>query len=223
MELLTLYAGIAERGRACIEECGEQIDGWLQCPERDTRMGITLLIRIPGEMQGRILAMEQELLAVEPHQYYYPASDFHITVLDLLAATPGFVYTDALVESYDRVLARTLSLFGPFSISLCGILPSEGAILVKGYYEKALTQIRQMIRQALRDERLPLEERYETISSHVTIARFAARLQNRAALLHILSENAVRDFGEFQVCDLQLVYHNWFDSQKTVLANYRLG
>lgn len=223
MELMTLYAGIAERGMACIEDCGEQVDGWLRCPERDTRMGITLLIRIPTEMQGRILRMEQELLAEEPHQYYYPASDLHVTVLDLLAATPGFVYTDALVADYDRILTQAVSLCEPFSISLCGIVPSESAILVKGYYEAALTQIRQRIRKALRDERLPLEERYETISAHVTIARFAEKLQNRAELSQILSANTARDFGEFQVRDLQLVYHNWYDSQKTILAEYRLG
>ena len=223
MELETLYAGIAERGTACIRAGGERVDPWLRHPKQDTRMGITLLIRVSGEVQAPILEMERALAAVEPHQYYYPASDFHITVLDLLAATPGFVCTDALTEDYDRILTRALPLFKPFSISFRGMIPSESAILVKGYYDDTLMRIRQEVRRALRDEGLPLQERYETISCHVTIARFAGPLRDRIGLLRVLQENAEHVVGDFSVRDLELVCHNWYDSQKTVLRAYRLG
>ncbi|MBE6829826.1 MAG: 2'-5' RNA ligase family protein [Ruminococcaceae bacterium] len=222
MEQASLYSEIAERGTDCIRNSKEQIDPWLKHPEDDTRRGIALLIRIPDEAKEQILRMENALRKAEPDQYYYPASDFHITVLDILAAKPGFPCTHALAESYGGVLAEVLSCFQPFSVSLRGIIPSESALLVKGYSEETLAQIRRALRNGLHSHHLALDERYQTVSSHITFVRFMEQLQNRRELLRILEKNAGRGFGRFEVKSLQLVYHDWYDSRKTVLAEYSL-
>ncbi|MBW7573638.1 2'-5' RNA ligase family protein [Caproiciproducens faecalis] len=223
MELSNLYSEIQTRGITCIGDCREQRDNFLKHPASDTRMGISLLIRVPNEVAEQIVKVEHKLCKAEPGQYYYPTPDLHITVLDVLAAKPDYVYTSSLVDSYNNVLTKVLSSFPSFSIFLKGIIPSPNAILVKGYYQKTLAQIRQSIRKELHSERLPLDERYETISSHITISRFSDKLQNRTELLRVLSEYAEYDFGEFEVKRLQLAYHNWYDSKKTILAEYPLS
>lgn len=222
-ELSALYSGIAERGFACMQNSGEFVDAWLGQPERDTRTGITLLIRVPEEAGERILRVEDRLQKAEPGQYYYPAKDLHITVIDLLAARPGLVCPEELIGRYDATLTRILTGFGPFPISFRGIMASEGALMVKGYCGETLQDIRRSIRCGFRQEFLPLEERYETISAHVTFARFAKPINNREALSRVLKEDEALNLGDFPVKSLQLVQHNWYDSKKTVLAEYPLN
>ena len=63
---------------------------------------------------------------------------------------------------------------------------------------------------------LSLEERYKTISSHVTIARLHNKFQSPEKLLVYIEKPRV--FGTQTVSNLEISFHNWYDSRKEVLS-----
>ncbi len=50
----------------------------------DSRMSLAVLIRIPLNVAEKINRCIDDLRGIEPNLYYYPAKDFHITVMDVL-------------------------------------------------------------------------------------------------------------------------------------------
>ena len=59
-------------------------DKSLNNAKNDNRMSLDLLIRIPSEISDKIEECISELKNIEPNVYYYPKTDFHITVIDIL-------------------------------------------------------------------------------------------------------------------------------------------
>ncbi len=92
--------------------------------------------------------------------------------------------------------------------------------MVKGYYEYELQKFREIFRKSLKEKGLKLEERYETISFHITIARILEKVKNPKNLIRFIEEE--RKFGIIEVDSLELSFHNWYDTKKKVLANLKL-
>ena len=67
---------------------------------------------------------------------------------------------------------------------------------------------------------LKLEERYKTISSHITIARLKNKLNNPEKFISFVEQKNY--FGKMKVESIELCYHNWYDTQKQVLLNIKL-
>ena len=88
--------------------------------------------------------------------------------------------------------------------------------MAKGYYEDGMRQLRAAIRKAVREAGLPLEERYETFSCHVTTVRFPEKI------FAFLEEESRVPFGKFQVDEIELVYHDWYDAKKKILGRISL-
>lgn len=90
--------------------------------------------------------------------------------------------------------------------------------MVKGYYTQELTKIRDALRTALPNAQLAFEERYRTSSCHITVARLSRVLNEPSVFLNFIEKNQRTDFGSFTVQNLELIYHNWYDSNKEILA-----
>ena len=88
------------------------------------------------------------------------------------------------------------------------------------YKKQELERLRVSLRKALAEQGLLLEERYQKFSAHVTAVRIPKRLEHAEEFLsHIETERA---FGEMKAEALELVFHNWYDSKKTVLGRVKL-
>lgn len=225
VDLAALYAGITKQNRDALLAGDEYVDQTIDDPD-DTRMGLTLTIRphgLNGEAAAeKISAVIRKLAAIEPGQYFYPASDYHITLLDLLSARAGFHYTQAQVQACIEVAAKALSGLRPFAINFRGLAISKAAVLVCGYYEDAFWQLRQRLRQAIDESILPHDERYPAQTAHITIARFRQPLARAQALLDFIEHEQQADYGSITVRQVELVYHNWFDSKKELLHTFYL-
>ena len=55
----------------------------------DSRMSLVVLIRIPLNVAEKVNRCIDDLRGIEPNLYYYPAKDFHITVMDVLKGEEG--------------------------------------------------------------------------------------------------------------------------------------
>lgn len=87
-KLDALYARIEREGRDALLR-GGSADAFLCHPEADTRMSVVLLFRPTDEITARVGGMLREFQTRFPALYSYPASDMHVTVLDLLRGRPG--------------------------------------------------------------------------------------------------------------------------------------
>ena len=181
----------------------------------DSRMSLVVLIRISPDVAERINGCLDDLKGIEPNLYYYPAKDFHITVMDVLKGEEGREIPTNINE-YIRCIEECSTDISPFKIRFDGLTASENAVLVRGYYDDQLMVFRQKLRDILKHRGLSLEERYKTISSHVTIARLHSKFQNPERLLDYIEKP--RSFGTMTVSNMEISFHNWYDTRKKVLS-----
>lgn len=219
-----LYEDIGRRGRDAFLHTGGQPDPWLSRPGADDRMALTLVLRPSPEAAEAALRALKPLRRLEPRQYFYPASDLHITVLDLIPGQSGLPCpSPPLIQRYRDLLAPVLADTASFPVFLRGLTASESAVLVKGYYHSGtLDGLRARLREALAQGGLPARERYGTRSCHLTAMRLAAPVSDPSAFLNALRQLEDHPLGVFPVCQAELVYHDWYDARKQILASFPL-
>ncbi len=196
-------------------------DNFLKNAKKDNRMSLVLLIRISPEISTKIEKCISEFKQIEPNLYYYPKEDFHITVIDILKGIEGRTIPKNLNE-YIECIKKCISEIKPFKIEFNGLTASDNAVMVKGFYEYELQKFREAFRKALKDKGLTLEERYETISSHVTIMRIPDKLENPNDFSKFIEHEQERMFGIMNINSFELSFHNWYDTKKEVLLNIEL-
>lgn len=216
--LNALYDGILDRDRAKLL-AGGAADPFLAQAAADDRMGLSLVFRPAAPVAARIAAHTALLCRTEPELYCYPAQDLHVTVLDILKGEPGRPLPPE-IDRYIGCIGECCRQARPFAVEFDGMTASDSVVMVRGFYTGGLAQVRALVRRDLARQALPLEERYETVSAHVSAARFPCRLRAPAALLHFVAQPVY--FGQTEVDTLELVFHNWYDSQKSVLARFPL-
>ena len=205
---------ILERNKQKIFSGGSG-DKFLKTAKNDNRMSLVLLIRISPELGDEIEKCISELKTIEPNAYYYPKNDFHITVIDILKGEENRKIPDNLKE-YEECIRKCVSEIKPFKIEFNGLTASNNAVMVKGYYEYELQKFREIFRKSLKEKGLKLEERYETISSHITIMRVHDKIEKPKELLEFVEKE--RMFGIMEVNSFELSFHNWYDTKKEILS-----
>ena len=217
-ELENFYNKILEDNREKLLQ-GGNIDKFLLSEKDDTRMSLALLIRIEQSISSAIINYINELKDIEPNLYYYPAQNFHITVMDILRGMPNRTIPDN-VNNYIKCIKYCASEIKPFSIEFNGVTASDNAVLIRGYYENELEVFRTLLRQSLSNNNLILEERYKTSSAHITIARIRKKLNNPSQFIeHIVP---FKMFGTITIKELELTFHNWYDSKKIIIHKFNL-
>lgn len=216
-ELAKLYQKINQRGIAAIKDGQLDIDDFLGGIKEDNRWGLTLLGHLPAHLNRNISFALQEIKLEEPGQYYYPAADRHVTIMDIVGAKAGQNFTLDKFNAYCHLLRQELVNYGAIHWSFNGLMVSQAAIMVKGYYSSELERLRSALRQRIPAVGLELAERYPTISGHVTVARFATPLRQPQVLLKVVQDDGQLPFGSFTMTDLDLVVHDWYN-RKTKLV-----
>lgn len=222
-QLEVLYDEINHRGRTALAAGREELDPYLAGRMVDSRAGLTLLGHLPAHVCRNLEFYLQTIAQLAPDQYYYPAKDMHITVMDLLAAQAGFSLTAAQFDHYQRVVAPLVASTPPIHWRIQGLIVSPSAIMARGFYSPELADLRNRLRQALPAAGLKLAERYPTFSGHVTVVRFKRPLKESAALLAKLAAAKNLDFGAFSMHSLDLVVHDWYNHQITSTAHLPLA
>lgn len=222
MQEFKLYEEISNKGLDRIRNGQEYIDNWIN-NANDKRMGISLLIRPSEQIKLKIKDLLDKMKKIEPSQYYYPIKDIHVTLFDFITARQNFNYTDKQVKVFQKIVESVLEDIEKFEINFDGIVASDGAIMVKGYYQKQMECIRQRLRREIIEHNLKIDERYTTRSCHITIARFSRNIQQRDELIKFIEDYKRYPFGKIKVSEIELIYHNWYDSKKEILHRYRIN
>ena len=191
---------------------GVTTDDLLDDPS-DNRRGITLLIRPNDEVKERILRWLKMLQETEPEQYYYPASDMHITLLSVISCYSGFHYRQIDLSSYDHLIRESLTGENSFSIRMEGITTSPSGVMIQGFSESdRLNELRDKLRLRFQQSGLQqsIDKRYVLKTAHATVVRFREPLQQRESFLNLLEQYRDFDFGTFRVEEIELVTNDWY-------------
>ena len=215
------YNNIFTKNKEKISQGGVK-DDLLSNVKNDERMSIVLLIRISPNISDNIEKCINKLKDIEPESmYFYPPSDFHITVIDILKGEIGRNVPEN-INDYINSINECAKQIKPFEIEFKGLTASDNAVLVKGFYDNELQKFRELLRENLAKYNLKLEERYKTISSHITIARNKDKLKNPEKLISFIENESKTNFGKMKVDYFELSFHNWYDTKKQALAKINL-
>lgn len=186
---------------------------------RDLRRGLTLIARPGPALQARFNAVADRLAGAEPHQYRYPATDMHMTVLSLLTVAEDAAAQLFRLADYRGAVHDALKGMAAVDIDFAGMTISRSAVLAKGYPRgPALELLRDRLRTALRDRGLhaSLDQRYRLVTAHTTLFRFVAPLQNAERFASLLATMRDEPLGAMCVDAVELVVNDWYMSSNVV-------
>ncbi|WP_207433493.1 2'-5' RNA ligase family protein [Sabulibacter ruber] len=226
MELRAHYTQLWESTEARFKENQYEFDALLDSPT-DTRLGITLLARPQGEALENILSFVQEMASLEPEQYYYPASDVHITLLSIISCYPGFKVDQIELQQYIDLVKEALVSIKPFNVEFKGITASPSCVMVQGFPQgDDLQNLRDNLRTVFRNSGLQqsIDQRYAISTAHSTVIRFRKPLQRPQAFLQKLQTCREHDFGTALIKQVELVSNDWYQRKENtqLLATFPL-
>ncbi len=186
----------------------------------DRRRGLALLIPlVPGEALRVLL---DDWRGRFPEWYVYPDRDLHVTVVSLISARDGYAPGEEAVRRCQACVRAAFAPIPPFTIAFEGLIASPTGLLLKGYYDQGLDTMRTRIREEAARRGLPLLERYETLSAHVSLARYIRPETDREKVESLVWKYKDCLFEEYPVRDLVLVHHDWYNHDSRLLARLSL-
>lgn len=206
---------------------GADLDSLLHSSQ-DSRRGITLLARPPAAVTAAIERILADFRRLEPVQYYYPASDIHLTVLSIISCYAGFTLSQIAPAAYCRAVQEITRQAQPFTIRYEGLTASPGGIIVQGFPEdEGLENLRDAVRKYFRHSSLQqsIDTRYSLHTAHSTVIRFTHPLTDAPALVARLAQFQEEYFGTFEVGAVELVYNDWYQraGNTVLLEKYALS
>lgn len=199
-------------------------------PEDDTRRGMSLLMRPSSKVKHSIQRVLDALREEAPEQYYYPASDIHVTVLSLITCRSGFQLSEISVAEYVDLIAPVLQGGRDWSdclIHFQGVTVSPSCVMVQGFPNGSWSnEIRDQLRERFRKSSLQqtLDARYCIQTAHSTVVRFRQPLLQAQAFASVLESYRDFEFGTFDVKEMELVLNDWYQraQQTQVLHRFEL-
>ncbi|MFH4964568.1 mutarotase [Gaetbulibacter sp. M235] len=183
----------------------------------DKRFGITLLLRPSIEVKNEIQKFINQLKKVEPHQYYYPSSDIHITIMSIISCYDGFDISKIDLSKYTELIKNCLIKNKNITIQFKGLTASNSCIMLQGFMnDTTINDIREKLRTAFKNSDLEqsLDKRYAIQTAHSTIVRFRKKLENTNEFLKTVDQFKNHDFGSFQVKEFELVFNDWYQREE---------
>lgn len=194
----------------------------------DTRRGLTVLARPPAPITAAIEALLADFRRSEPAQYYYPASDVHLTILAIISAHAGFSLAAIEPAAYVEAVREALLGLPPFAVRYAGCAAVPGGVLVQGFpLDEGLQNLREALRTHFRNAGLAhsIDQRYRLQTAHSTVIRFRRPLASPAQLVATLARYRQHFIGTFEVEAIELVFNDWYQRARHTqrLATYALA
>jgi len=193
---------------------------------KDNRYGLTLLIRLNQQINNNINLFLSELSKAEPHQYYYPFHDRHITVMSIISCYAGFQLENIHLQNYIDIIKQCLINLKAIQIEFKGITMSSSCVMIQGFpFDNALNLLRNNLRIAFKDSNLEqsLDRRYLLQTAHATVVRFREPLTQKDEFLEILDKYRNYNFGSMLTNCIELVYNDWYQREKNTKLLYRFS
>jgi hypothetical protein len=130
------------------------LDKYLLDLEADRRLGVSLMIPVSLDFSFIV----NKLKFLEPGQYFYPSTDWHVTFQVIFTGSEQFDIQLFNIKKYIQILEPIFTNSCSFQINFQGFTLSNSAVLVQGF-SKEIQDIRKKIREAIQKEGLIINER----------------------------------------------------------------
>ncbi len=167
-----------------------------------------------------------ELKQIDPHQYFYPESDLHLTVLSIISCEPSLCLDGLDREAYTKTFKRAVESAGSIKIHFKGVTASPSGVLIQGFPEgDGLQRVRDRLREQFNVSGLKtsIDVRYKVSTAHATVLRFCSPIRDQVRLLKTLSRYRHHDFGTLEINSLELVFNNWYQNRWATTSFSRAG
>lgn len=185
----------------------------------DHRYGVTLLARPSKKLQQHILNILDQIRTVAPHQYYYPVSDLHVTILSIISCHAGFSLDQINPSEYKEIVQSAIDSVSPFEIAFRGLTASPSCILVQGFPRSdQLNLLRNELREKFKNTSLrhSIDKRYQLWTAHMTVIRFRKLLKSADKFISTVTELRDSVCGSCTVDQVELVGNDWYQRQNSV-------
>ena len=223
VELINIYNKLYNDGIEKIRSDQYETDD-LIASSTDKRFGLSLVIRPDEHVRQRFPKFLAALQAIEPHQYYYPTSDMHITLLPIIDCYEGFALDQIPVQDYIDLIVQSIPLQQNIEINFKGITVSPSCIMIQGFpQQRTLDELRNSLRTAFKTSSLQqsIDKRYFLRTAHVTVVRFTEPFTGKEQFLQVLENFEDYDFGRATIGEMELVYNDWYLREKFVKTLFR--
>lgn len=221
MNLDEIYNQKHKQGIENIMSGNEFLDGNLN-NDNDTRRGINLLIRPSEEVTKEIQNKIVEIKNIDPNLYLYSSDCLHFSLFCFVHQTKDFIYKTEQKKLYIELSKEILSNVKKFKISCNGLMLTDKGVLVKGFPDATMNEIRNKIRKILDEKNINHTEIYKDDICHLSLVRFKNKIENRKKLVEFINNNYNYDFGFFDVTEIELLYHDWYDTKRDVFEKFKL-
>jgi 2'-5' RNA ligase len=222
MNLQEHYETLYTESITKIKSGGLQTDSLIDS-DQDKRYGLTLRIRPDTILNTSIYNFLDQLLQIEPDQYYYPKSDIHVTVMSIISCYNDFNLQRISIPDYINLIEQSIQATKNIVIRFTGITASPSCIMIKGFPEdETLHTIRNTLRTNFKNSSLEqsIDKRYSIQTAHATIVRFKKPLTRMNEYLKMLDIYHDHDFGTLNTNILELVHNDWYHRTKQVKQLY---
>lgn len=221
------YDSLWQQSLSGFEQHQFETDAYLATTNRpaDSRYGLTLLARPSLQVQQQIQRSMASLMQLEPHQYYYPASDLHLTILSLISCYAGFALSQIDTAAYLQLVQQAITNTGPLRLHFRGITASPSCVLVQGFFaDNQLNKLRQQLRLAFQQSALQhsIDQRYSLQTAHMTVVRFQQQPSKPEPFFNSIKALRQQDFGSCLIEELELVGNDWYQRQENTVLIKRL-
>jgi hypothetical protein len=146
----------------------------LSRPGSDVRCGVNLVCRPADHVVDLALSIQNELRQLEPRQYFYPAADLHLTVLEFCHSRPA-VEAERVAGTIRDSAATLFSDLPRFELASPVVATdSRAAVLRFRQPDERLSILRRRLRASAEQLGIPSDSRYVQTSAHVTLMRYIA-------------------------------------------------
>jgi len=158
------------------------------------RPGLNIVATLDSHSLDLLDEVSSQLLSSFPGQYHYGRDQIHLTVHEIVPGNTDLTsLNQALVgkDPYIEVMNKLFGLAPAFTIYFGGIIASESAILLPGYFlTEELPSFRTSFVEACAERGIPSRigtQRYEPVTAHMCLTRFLTSLDGKR-VIDILDE-----------------------------------
>lgn len=182
--------------------------------ENDKRRGLSLVAPLNSSLFSKVLGVMKKLEEIEPEQYYYPLENIHLTLMNITDFSENFVLDKKKRECYKRIIKKVFRDSQLFEVEFKGITASKGAVIIQGFCNNAIRELREKLRQEALKEGIGLKEDYKRETAHLTIIRFRKKLRSPEEFANQIEELRNTKIGIMQIKKARLVLHDWYNRKE---------
>jgi 2'-5' RNA ligase len=187
----------------------------LRTPGSDQRYGVNLIVRPPPSVIGYIESLQERLCTREPDQYFYPADDLHLTLLEICSSRPQ-ADVERLAVAVVQALPDVLQS-APRALLVRPLLGYDQRACALHFLpiDHALQTLRHHLVNQLAAHGITVAPRYAPQSAHVTLMRYVRPLRTEpTAWVETLNHAAPESTLEWLVDSVWLTWGaTWYGMQ----------